>query len=170
MNEIPDDQEHESVPYAAASAQATSAIKGLAFSLLIGGLVCLFLGFTWPADAPAAAQTDEQREFWWALDNAFFWCLRVLGVVFLFAAGLAAAGTRISMLLATIAEAAFVLLMIAMSIAWTIEARVDGDFNIMVILLIIFAVLGIGGLKQSWLLYRVSGGNRPPAQQDFQSQ
>lgn len=135
----------------------SGAIKSSAINLLIGGAVCLYFGLTLIADAPAAAKTREEVERWWAVDNAFFWSLRGLGGLFILTAALSLTGRRVAMLFTAAAEGLFVALMVAMSIAWTLEARVDGTFNAMVILLLVLAIIGIAGVRSSWQLYRAAG-------------
>ena len=93
---------------------------------------------------------------WWAIDNTFFWCLRGMGVLFLLGAGLAAAGKRAAPLVAVGCEMLFVILMLVMAVAWTIEARVDGGFDPYVILLAVMGVLGLGGIRRYWTLHRLA--------------
>lgn len=142
------------------------SIKGAALSLLLGGGVCLYFGLTLIADAPASASPAAVQR-WFAADNALFWCLRGIGVLFLVTAALAALGQRVSMLLATIAEAGFAVLMIAMTVEWTLEARADNTVNYQVILLLILAVVGASAAKSAcshWQAGRRSP--RPPSQPD----
>ena len=131
-------------------------IRGSALGLLIAGGVCLYFGFALVIDAPGSAG-EEATQAWYAADHAFRWCLRVLGALFLLAAAWAATGQCAAMLLSTAAEVAFALLMLAMSIEATLEARADGLWDFFVILLLILAVIGISAAKRSWSLYRMSG-------------
>lgn len=125
------------------------SIKGAALSLLLGGGVCLYFGLTLIADAPASASPAAAQR-WFAADNTLFWGLRGIGVLFMVTAALAALGQRASMLLATIAEAGFAVLMMAMTVEWTLEARADGTVNYQVILLLILAVVGVSAAKSAW--------------------
>jgi hypothetical protein len=138
------------------------SIQGSALSLLLGGGVCLYFGLTLIADAPGSASPAEAQR-WFAVDNALFWCLRGIGVLFLVAAGLAALGHRVAMLLATVAEAAFFVLMIAMAVDWTLEARADGLVNYQVILLLILAIISGSAARSAWVRWRAGGPGPSPA-------
>jgi len=149
----------------AITAAARTGIKSSALGLVIGGAISLYLGMTFAA-GPLWATTPEEAEWWTAVDNALFWCLRAVGVLFLIAAALAAAGQRSSMLLATLVEGVFIALMVVMSIVWTVEARIAGGWNIQVILLLILAALAVSGARRSWELYRAAQPRdevQPPA-------
>jgi hypothetical protein len=135
---------------------AAEAIRGSALGLLVGGGVCLYFGFTLLIDAPGSA-SEEAVQTWFAADRAFRWCLRIAGVAFLLAAAWAATGQRSSMLLAVPSELVFALLMLAMSIETTLEARADGQWDVFAILLLILLVMGLAGARRSWELYVVSG-------------
>jgi hypothetical protein len=113
---------------------AAEAIRGSALGLLVGGGVCLYFGFTLLIDAPGSA-SEEAVQTWFAADRAFRW----------------------SMLLAVPSELVFALLMLAMSIETTLEARADGQWDVFAILLLILLVMGLAGARRSWELYVVSG-------------
>ncbi len=148
---------HDSAGHTTRRSLTGPAIRGSALGLLIGGAVCLYFGFSLIPDAPMDATPDEQQR-WFAVDEAFNWGLRVVGAGFVLAAALAAAGMRSSMLLATVVESLFAILMIAMTIGWTADARAIGAaWNPQVIILIVMAVVGIVGAKHSWELYRATG-------------
>jgi hypothetical protein len=143
----------------------TDAIRGNALGLVIGGGICLYFGFAFVADAPSGV-SEEERAMWFALDNGLFWALRVVGIGFLLAGAWAASGRRPAMLLAAATEAAFALVMLAMSIAWTLEARVMGTWNPQVILLLILLIVGLLGARRSWELYTSTRRVRQPATTD----
>jgi hypothetical protein len=128
-------------------------IRAAAFDLLIGGALCLYLGYSLLIAAPGRV-SEADAETWFAIDRVFRWCLRGLGVAFLIAAALAAAGLRVSMLLAMIVEGAFVVLMIVMAVQWTVEARVDGGWDMAALLLALLAIIGISSVRKSWSLYQ----------------
>ncbi len=145
-----------------AGSELRDSFRGSALSLLVAGGLCLYFGFTLIADAPGSASPAEAQR-WFAVDNALFWCLRGIGILFLLAAALAAAGHRVSMLLAAIAEAAFTLLMIVMTVEWTLEARADGLVNYQVILLLLLAVVAAGSARSAWSRWRASGAATRPS-------
>lgn len=145
------DPPNEETPSASARPLA-AAIRGSALGLLIGGGVCLYIGFAWLLDAPGSA-SDEAAKAWFAVDQLFRWILRVTGILFLVAAAWAASGQRASMLLATLAEAGFALLMLAMAIESTLEARADGTWDAFAILFAVLVVVGASAAKRSWRLY-----------------
>lgn len=138
----------------------SEAIRGTAFGLLIGGGLCLYFGFILVPDAPLNVSEAEQ-ETWMAVDQGLFWSLRIVGIAFLLAAAWAATGQRASMLLATLAEATFALVMLAMSVVWTLEARATGAWNYHVILLLILLIIGVSGAKRSWSLYASAAPTAP---------
>lgn len=132
---------------ASTSEQGENAIRANSISLLIAGGLCLYFGFTFIADAPARAPKQDVN-WWWAMDNGIFTALKITGVCFLIAAGLAATGKRSALLVSAASEFAFVLLMVVASAFWTYEARVDGGFNPAVILYLILAIVSFaGGLR-----------------------
>src|SRR5262249_42870066 len=102
-------------------------IRAEAISLLIGGALCLYFGFTLPLNAPANVP-DDVAEKWFMADRVCYYVLRGVGCGFLLAAALAAAGIRISLLLSVATELIFALLMIAMTVIWTWRAQVSGGF------------------------------------------
>jgi hypothetical protein len=136
------------------------AIRGNALSLVIGGGICLFFGFRWLVDAPGSA-SDEAAKGWYAVDQVFRWVLRVIGVIFLAAAAWSWTGQRASLLLAVAAEAGFALLMLAMAVDSTLEARADGSWDAFAILFAILVIIGISAAKRSWELYVSAGRTRP---------
>lgn len=136
-------------------AVVADAIRGSALGLLIGGGICLVIGFTWVPDAPGSV-SEQEAQSWFARDVFFHWCLRVIGVGFLVAAALAGMGKRVSMLLAAIVEVVFALLMLVMMVEWTIEARVDGTWAYSVMLLILLAIISLSGARRSWELYNAA--------------
>ncbi|GEM_PF-5501767 len=142
-----------------------AGIRGGALSLLVGGGVCLYFGLALVPTAPASAG-PQQVEQWLAADRLLFWWLKAAGLLLLIAAGLSLAGGRSAALLAAVAELDFGLLMIVMSVEWTIKARMDGWTDYQVILLLILAVLGLSGAWHSWKLYLRAGraDRRSPAQ------
>jgi hypothetical protein len=149
-----------------ASAAVRDAITGSALGLLLSGGICLYFGLTLVADAPGSANTAE-AERWFAADNALFWSLRGIGVLFLVAAALAAAARPVSMLLATIAETGFAVLMVVMTVDWTLEARADGLVNYQIILLLILAIVGVSAARSAWKRWQVARlGARPPSEPD----
>lgn len=158
-------QETNSAPPQASTCVPSDSIRGSALGLLIGGGICLYFGLTLIAMAPGSASSDEAQR-WFAADNALFWCLRVIGALFLIAAGLAAVGRRVSMALAALAEIAFALLMIVMTIEWTLRARADGMWDYQIILLLILAILAVGGGRRSWALFRATGSARGTVDSD----
>jgi hypothetical protein len=125
------------------------SVRGSALSLLLGGGVCLYFGLTLIADAPGSATADQVPR-WFAADHTLFWCLRGFGVLFVMAAALAALGQRVAMLVATVAEAGFAVLMVAMTVEWTLKARADGTINYEVILLLILAIVGVSAARNAW--------------------
>jgi hypothetical protein len=153
--------EPERQPARPASNRAfAEAVRGNAFSLLIGGGICLYFGFTVLLDAPGSA-SEEAAEFWYTLDRVFQWALRIIGALFLVAAAWALTGQRTSMLLAALAEIGFAMLMFAWTVETILEARADGGFDAFAILLGILAIIGISGAKRSWLLYTSMAGTAP---------
>ncbi len=157
MNESPEMRPPPDAPAARAADQAF--IRESALGLLLGGGICLYFGLTLAAIAPANSQ-GAAVEQWWAIDNALFWALRIVGILFVLAAGFAATGRRAALLVTIAAESLFTLLMLAMSIIWTLKARVDGEVNYIVILLILMAIVSIAAIKRSWVIY---GRLRPNA-------
>lgn len=133
-----------------------SAVRGHALTLLIGGGICLYFGFSWLVDAPGSAGEDTTQT-WFAVDRAFQWILRIIGIVFLVAAAWAWSGQRLAILLGAIADAGFALLMLAIAIETTLEARADGGMDAFAILFLILAVIGASGAKRLWGLYAASG-------------
>ena len=145
----------EERPVSNPGAALAESVRGSALSLLLSGGVCLYFGLTLIADAPGSASpADAQR--WFAADHAMFWGLRGLGIGFLVTAALAALGQRVALLLATIAEALFALLMLIMTVAWTLEARVDGMWNYQVILLLVLAMVSVGAAQGAWRRWRAT--------------
>lgn len=130
-------------------------IRSSAIGLLIGGGICLYFGLTLIAMAPGSASQDEAQR-WFALDNALFWSLRIVGVAFLAAAGLAGLGQRMSLALAAVTEVVLALLMVAMSVVWTWRARADGTWDYQIILLLLLAIISVGGARRCWEWYRAS--------------
>ena len=144
------------------SAASGAAVRGAAFSLLIGGAICLYYGYSWLVDAPGSA-SEEATQSWFAVDWAFRWALRALGITFLAAAGLAFVGLGVSMILATVAEGGFGVLLSAIAIETFLEGRADNSFDPMVILFVILAVFGFGAAKRSWELYTAVTHGQPTA-------
>lgn len=135
----------------------TADIRSAALWLLIGGGLCLYFGLSLVVTAPASVADDPQAtQHWFALNRTLNRCLAGVGTLFILAAALAVIGQRVAMLAATIVEILFALLLVVMSVSWTIEGRADGEWNYQVILLLILAVLGVGGVKRSWELYRAA--------------
>lgn len=132
------------------------AIRGTGLGLLIGGGVCLYFGFTLLVDAPGSV-SEEEAERWFAVDHIVRWSLRAVGIAFLVCAAWAWTGQRSSMLLATFTEGVFTLLMVAMAVESTVEARADGGFDAFAIILVILAVIGFGGARRCWRLYVHTG-------------
>ena len=143
------------------------AIKHRMLGLLIAGAVCLYFGFAMRADAPIDVSKEEQ-EMWYALDQALFWSLRIVGFAFLLVGAWTATGQRRSVLAAALVELVFAAVMLAAAIAWTAEARVVGGWDYQVILLLILLVVGLSEAKRSWGLY-VAAGRAPLAASDGQS-
>jgi len=141
------------------SAWAVQAARESAIGLLIGGALCLYFGFTLAADAPGSI-SRAAAEPWFLADNISFWCLRGIGGLFLLTAGLVSIGQVWAMLLGAIGEGLLVVLLLGMSVMWTLEARVDGQWNAQVILLLIMAVLGAGSALRCWRIY-VAGCGAP---------
>lgn len=141
------------------------AVRGSAFSLLIGGGICLYFGFTVLLDAPGSA-SEEAAEFWYTIDRVFQWALRIIGAVFLIAAAWATTGQRAAMLLAALAEIGFAMLMFAWTVETILEARADGGFDAFAILLGILAIIGVSGAKRSWTLYTSLAGAAPLESKD----
>ena len=135
----------------------TADIRSAALWLLIGGGLCLYFGLSLSTETYLSI-SEEDAVRWRAINGAINWCLRGVGVLFLIAAAAALSGKRASMLLATIVEGFLALLLAAMAVSWTLEARAAGGWNYQIILLLILAVLGAGGVKRSWELYRAAGG------------
>jgi hypothetical protein len=156
----PSDTQTSAATARATGASVQAAIRSSALGLLIGGAICLYFGLTLIADAPGSV-SQEEAERWFATDRALFWCLRGTGLLFLISAVLAWIGRRVSMLLATIADVVFALLMLAMAVEWTLEARVDGGWDATVILLLILAFIAAGAARRSWDLYRRAGLRSP---------
>lgn len=153
--------EHQDSESAAPTNRALDgAIRGAAFGLLIGGAICLYFGFSWMVDAPGSA-SKESAASWFAVDHAFRWALRIVGVVFLLAAAGAAMGQRWSALLATISEGAFALLMIAMAIETTLESRADGGWDALVIIFGVLALISLSAAWRSWQLYTAANRAAP---------
>lgn len=158
MDETPYEEPRRSVGQAAAE-----AVRGSALTLLIGGGICLYFGFTLLIDAPGSA-SEEATEVWFGVDRAFRWILRIIGIAFLISAAWAMSGQRAAMLPAVFAEAGFALLMLAMAIESTLEARADRTWDAFAILFAILAVVGVSGAKRSWDLYVSAGRDaRAPA-------
>lgn len=158
---MPPPTEPEPPPIAAGQRpQRPAAVRQSALGLLAAGAVCVYFGLTLAADAPADA-TAAERQMWFALDNTFRWCLRGLGALFLVTAALAWSGARAAMLLALAADLGLALLMAAMSVAWTLEARVLGTWDATVLLLIVLGIFALGSAGRSWSLYRAAA--RAPA-------
>ncbi len=137
------------------------AIRGNTLGLVIGGGICLYFGFRWLIDAPGSA-SEEAAKAWYTIDQVFRWILRVVGVIFLAAAAWSSTGQRASLLLAIAAEVGFALLMLAMAIESTLEARADGTWDAFVILFAILVIIGVSAAKRSWEIYAATGR---PAQQ-----
>lgn len=158
-----DYQETRSIPAAPANRVVTEAIRGSAFGLLIGGAICLYFGFSWLIDAPGSA-SEQAAARWYAVDHAFQWALRVIGVAFLLGAAGAWTGQRWSALVSAAVEAAFALLMIAMAIESTLEARADGAWDAFVILFGVLALISMSTAWRSWQLYAAAGAaaHTPP--------
>jgi hypothetical protein len=147
---------HDRCPPGAESRFWGESIRGLTVQLLIGGGLCLYFGYSLIADAPAGASREEAQR-WFALDNALFLALRIVGFGFLAAGGLATAGLRLALPATILCEAVFAGLMLVMSIAWTLEARASGGWNPLVILLLVLAFLSAGSIPRVWRMYRLSG-------------
>jgi hypothetical protein len=130
----------------------SDAVRGTTLGLVIGGGVCLYFGFAWLLDAPGSV-SDEAAKSWFAVDQAFRWTLRVVGVVFLVAAAWSATGQRPAMLLAALAEGGFALLMLAMAIESTLEARADATWDPFAILFLVLVLVGLTAAKRSWGVY-----------------
>lgn len=128
------------------------SIRSLTVQLLVGGGLCLYFGYSLRADAPGNA-TPAEAERWFALDNALFLALRIVGFGFLGAGGLAAAGLRPALPATILCEAAFAGLMLAMSVARTWEARVSGGWDPLAILLLVLAFVSAGGIPHVWQTY-----------------
>ncbi len=140
----------------------STAIRGSALWLLIGGALCLYFGLSLSAETYLSIDPQDAPR-WRAANMALNWGLRAAGVLFVVTAAAALSGRRASMLLAAIVEGFLALLLVAMTVSWTLEARAAGGWNYQVILLLILAVLGVGGVKRSWELYRAAGPPAPPA-------
>ena len=138
-------------------AAVTAEIRSTALWLVIGGGLCLYFGLSLTVTAPGSSNAEEEAR-WYAINTVLNHCLAGVGALFILGAGLAATGKRVAMLAATIVEILLALLLVVMSVSWTIEARADGRWSYEVILLLILAVLGVGGVKHSWELYRAAGG------------
>jgi len=136
-------------------------LGAMTLGLVIGGGVCLYMGLSLIADAPANVSRDEAESLWFVVDNAIFWCLRIIGAVLLLAALLAFARQRIAALVATIGEIGFTLIMVGMAIENTIEARVDGIWDYFVILYAVLAIVAASAAKRSWQVYRLSSRHVP---------
>ena len=132
-------------PNKAVSHMITSTAMGLA----IAGGICLFFGYSLLIDAPGSA-SKEAVETWFAIDRAFQWALRIVGIVFLIAAGMAWIGMRASQYLAVLAEGCFALLALALAVETTLEARADGHMDVYAILFLILAAMGASATKRSW--------------------
>ena len=142
------------------SSTVIEAIRRTAFGALLAGGVCLFIGFSWSIDWPIL-DDEAAEEVWIQIDHVFRWCFFIIGAVFLVVAALAQSGQRVSALLGTIAEGAFALLMLAVSIETILEDRArGGGFNAFVILFGIMMIVGINAARHSWTLYRLSDPHR----------
>ena len=130
-------------------------IRSNMMTFLVAGGICLYFGFSWWIDAPGSV-SEEAAKSWFAVDIAFRWCLRGIGALFLIAAALAQTGRAIALLPGLLAEGAFALLMLAMAVDTTLEARADGQFDPYVILFLILAVVGISGLRRLWTLHHAA--------------
>lgn len=140
-------------------------IRADTLSFVIGGGICLYFGFTWLADIPTNAD-EEAKKIWFAIDTAFIWSLRVIGALFLLTAALALTGRPFALIPALLAEGAFTLLMLAMAIDTTLEARADNiGFDAYAILFLIMTVIGASGVRRLWRLHRdaTRHQNAPPA-------
>lgn len=139
-------------------------LGSMVLGLLVGGGVCLYLGLAFMADAPAKVSPEQAESLWFVVDNVLFWCLRVVGLLLLLAAALAFARKRIAALVAAVGELGFTLVMIAMAIENTIEARVDGYWDYFVILYAVLAIVAASAAKRSWQVYRLSSRPGPASE------
>ena len=148
-------------PAAPRGARSADAVRGSALSLLIFGAVCLYFGLAWLIDAPASAGAESART-WFAVDRAFQWLLRLIGTVFLLAAAYALSGRRGALLLAAIADTAFVLLMVALAVETTLETRADGRWDPFVILFVVLAIIGAASARRTCRDYALCGTSAQP--------
>lgn len=159
MSEIPTPSSPSTPPPSGArpdpdtAAPHAAAVRGYAFGLALAGAVCLYFGFSLVADAPGSA-TPAEAERWFALDHAANWALRGIGLLLLCAAGLASLGARSAMLVGLAGETLLAVLLVAMSLEWTVEARADGGWSPAVILLLILAAMSVSSALRCWRVYR----------------
>ena len=132
------------------------AIRGHLVSLLLGACVCLYMGFSWKADAPGSVP-KEDGEIWYLIDNIMSYALRIVGLLFLFAVAATSTGKRSSMLVVVVAEAGFTIMMFIMALESIIESLMAREFEVLAIFLIVLGIFGISSIKRSWLLYRPPG-------------
>jgi len=127
-------------------------IRGNAMSMLIGGAICLYFGFTLLIDAPASA--DEQAtQTWFAVDRGFRTSFLALGAGFLIAAAWSMTGRSAALLMSAVVEVVFALLMLLLAIETTLEARADGRWDAFAILFLILFVIGLSGALRVWQLH-----------------
>ena len=126
-----------------ANPAVTQAIRSSTMGLMIGGAICLYFGFSLLVETTA--------------DKILFTALKIVGIAFVLAGAWAWTGSRASMLMAAITEAAFALVALTMSVTWTLEARAMGTWNPQVILLLILVAISVAGARRSWELYRAAG-------------
>jgi len=133
-----------------------AAIRATALGALVAGGICLFFGFHWLIDAPASSSAASEPT-WYAIDHVFRWVLRVVGAAFLVVAWLARSGRRLAAGLGAAVETVFALLLLAMAVETFAEARADGRFDAMIIVLAIVMVMSVSAARHSWSLYRRGG-------------
>lgn len=126
-------------------------VKSYAFGFLIAGGLCLYFGFTWVADAPISVADPAP---WFLADNVTFWALRITGVLFLAAAALAALERVQGLLLGAASDVLLVVVLLGMSVLWTVEARIAGGWNPQVILLLVLMVLSAASARRNWIVAR----------------
>jgi len=140
-----------------------SQIRASALGLLISGGLCVYFGFSLTPDAPPGL-SPEVAEQWYAHDEAFNMGLRIVGAAFLVAAALAAAGQRLTLVLAAVVEVALGVLLVVMSVERIVQARVAGmGFDFMLILLLIVAIVSVTSAHRYWKMFRASQPAPPAA-------